>query len=49
MMIDLVSDVEVTKSMWLSLDRWFHPESHEHLWGSKLGPLKFREGSKFCG
>ena len=44
----LVSDVEVTESTWLSLDRGFHPESHEHLWGSKLGPLKFEKIQNFA-
>ena len=44
----LVSDVEVTESTWLSLDRGFHPESHEHLWGSKLGPLKFEKVQNFA-
>lgn len=44
----LVSDVEVTESTWLSLDRGFHPESHEHLWGSKLGPLKFEKVQSFA-
>ena len=44
----LVSDVEVTESTWLSLDRGFHSESHEHLWGSKLGPLKFEKVQSFA-
>jgi CpeT protein len=44
----LVSDVEVTESTWLSLDRGFHPESHEHLWGSKLGPLRFEKVQNFA-
>ena len=44
----LVSDVEVTESTWLSLDRGFHPESHEHLWGSKLGPLRFEKVQSFA-
>lgn len=44
----LVSDVEVTESTWLSLDRGFHPDSHEHLWGSKLGPLRFEKVQNFA-
>jgi CpeT protein len=43
----LVSDVVVTNSTWWSLDRGFHPETHEHLWGSKLGPLKFEKVQSF--
>jgi len=44
----LVSDVVVTESTWWSLDRGFHPETHEHLWGSKLGPLKFEKVQSFA-
>jgi CpeT protein len=44
----LVSDVVVTSSTWWSLDRGFHPETHEHLWGSKLGPLKFEKVQSFA-
>lgn len=44
----LVSDVVVTDSTWWSLDRGFHPETHEHLWGSKLGALKFEKVQSFA-
>ena len=44
----LMSDVEVTESTWDSLDRGFHPTTHEHLWGSKLGPLTFEKVQNFA-
>jgi CpeT protein len=44
----LVSDVVVTDSTWWSLDRGFHPETNEHLWGSKLGPLMFEKVMSFA-
>ncbi|BAC89134.1 chromophore lyase CpcT/CpeT [Gloeobacter violaceus] len=42
----LVSEVELTESTWVSLDRGMDRETHRQIWGSQAGPLHFekREG-----
>ncbi len=37
----LVSEVELTEFTWVSRDRGFDLDTHEHIWGSDLGPLRF--------
>ena len=37
----LVSEVELSESHWLSLDRGFDPGTHAYRWGSEHGPLRF--------
>ena len=39
----LVSEVELTDEIWVSRDRGFDVETHEHIWGSALGPLRFKK------
>jgi len=38
----LVSEVEVDEHNWISRDRGFDPNTHEQLWGSEYGPLRFQ-------
>jgi CpeT protein len=44
----LISDVEVTETTWDSLDRGMHPETHQQVWGSMSGPLKFEKRQSFA-
>ncbi len=37
----LVSEVDLTDQTWVSRDRGFDVNTHEHVWGSALGPLRF--------
>jgi CpeT protein len=43
----LVSDVEITETTWQSLDKGLDPNSHEQVWGSEHGPLKFEKVQDF--
>ncbi|MGF1523598.1 MAG: chromophore lyase CpcT/CpeT [Leptolyngbyaceae cyanobacterium] len=44
----LVSDVEITESTWASLDRGFDIDTHEQVWGSEHGSLKFEKRESFA-
>jgi len=44
----LVSHVEVTANSWLSLDQGMDLETHEHVWGSTEGALKFEKRESFA-
>jgi CpeT protein len=44
----LVSDVEITESTWASLDRGLHVDTHEQVWGSEHGALKFEKRESFA-
>ncbi|MEL7143668.1 MAG: chromophore lyase CpcT/CpeT [Cyanobacteria bacterium J06643_4] len=44
----LVSHVEVTDHSWLSLDQGMDIETHEHVWGSTEGALKFTKRESFA-
>ncbi|MEO1620182.1 MAG: chromophore lyase CpcT/CpeT [Cyanobacteria bacterium J06632_3] len=44
----LVSHVEVTANTWLSLDQGMDLETHEHVWGSTEGALKFEKRESFA-
>ncbi|MEN8445068.1 MAG: chromophore lyase CpcT/CpeT, partial [Cyanobacteria bacterium J06555_13] len=44
----LVSHVEVTESTWMSLDQGMDLETHEHVWGSTEGALKFEKRESFA-
>ncbi|MEL6469303.1 MAG: chromophore lyase CpcT/CpeT [Cyanobacteria bacterium J06623_4] len=44
----LVSHVEVTANSWLSLDQGMDIETHEHVWGSTEGALKFEKRESFA-
>jgi CpeT protein len=44
----LVSDVVVTEQTWESLDRGMNPETHEQVWGSIYGSLKFEKRQSFA-
>lgn len=44
----LVSDVEVTNSTWVSLDRGIDPNTHEQVWGSEHGALRFEKSQSFA-
>jgi CpeT protein len=44
----LVSEVEVTATTWVSLDRGMHPDTHEQVWGSIYGPLRFEKQQSFA-
>ncbi|WP_392532848.1 chromophore lyase CpcT/CpeT [Nostoc sp. C117] len=44
----LVSEVEVTEHTWLSLDRGMDIETHEQIWGSTAGPLRFEKRESFA-
>ena len=37
----LVSEFELNKTGMQTIDRGYHPETHEHLWGSIAGPFQF--------
>lgn len=39
----LVSEVELTETTWVSRDRGFDLETHDQIWGSALGPLRFEK------
>jgi CpeT protein len=44
----LVSDVELTENTFVSLDRGLDVNTHEQVWGSKSGPLKFEKCQSFA-
>jgi CpeT protein len=44
----LVSRVELTEHTWLSLDQGMDVETHEHVWGSTEGALKFEKRESFA-
>jgi CpeT protein len=44
----LVSEVEVTERTWASLDRGMDLETHEQVWGSTFGPLRFEKVISFA-
>ena len=44
----LISDVEVTQTTWMSLDRGMDINTHEQVWGSEHGPLRFEKRQSFA-
>jgi len=44
----LVSEVELTEQNWVSLDRGMDINTHEHIWGSASGPLRFEKKTSFA-
>lgn len=44
----LVSEVEVTETTWASLDRGMDVTTHEQVWGSTSGPLRFEKKESFA-
>ncbi|MEL6440323.1 MAG: chromophore lyase CpcT/CpeT [Cyanobacteria bacterium J06621_8] len=44
----LVSSVELTETTWVSWDRGLDLESHQQVWGSAKGPLKFSKKQSFA-
>ncbi|MEL6603188.1 MAG: chromophore lyase CpcT/CpeT [Cyanobacteria bacterium J06614_10] len=44
----LVSRVELTASTWVSLDQGMDVDTHEHVWGSTEGALRFEKRESFA-
>lgn len=44
----LVSEVELTETTWVSRDRGFDPQTHEQVWGSTHGLLRFEKVRSFA-
>ena len=44
----LVSKVELTENTWISLDRGMDINTHEQVWGSAAGPLRFEKQTSFA-
>ena len=44
----LVSEVELTVKTWVSLDKGMDVNTHEQVWGSKAGPLRFEKRQSFA-
>ncbi|MGK7872836.1 MAG: chromophore lyase CpcT/CpeT [Xenococcaceae cyanobacterium] len=44
----LVSEVELTENTWVSLDRGMDVNTHEQIWGSAEGPLRFKKRESFA-
>ena len=44
----LISDVEITERTWVSLDKGMDIKTHEQIWGSKDGPLRFEKQQSFA-
>ena len=44
----LVSLVELTETTWVSWDRGMDLNTHEQVWGSAKGPLKFKKRASFA-
>jgi CpeT protein len=44
----LVSQVEITETTWVSLDRGMDVNTHEQIWGSDFGPLRFEKRESFA-
>jgi CpeT protein len=44
----LVSEVELTEQTWISLDKGMNIDTHEQVWGSTAGPLRFTKQKSFA-
>ncbi|BAU64868.1 hypothetical protein STA3757_22450 [Stanieria sp. NIES-3757] len=44
----LVSEVELTETTWISWDRGMDLVTHQQIWGSAAGPLKFEKRASFA-
>jgi len=44
----LTSHVEITNTTWVSLDQGMDVETHEHVWGSTEGMLRFEKRQSFA-
>ena len=44
----LISDVEITEANWVSLDKGMDLDTHEKLWGSAHGMLRFEKVTSFA-
>jgi CpeT protein len=44
----LISEVELTETTWISLDRGMDFDTHEQVWGSTHGPLRFEKQKSFA-
>lgn len=44
----LVSDVEITETTWTSLDKGLDVKTHEQVWGSEHGALRFEKKESFA-
>jgi CpeT protein len=44
----LVSEVEITESTWVSLDKGLEVKTHQQMWGSEHGSLKFEKRESFA-
>jgi CpeT protein len=44
----LISDVEITENTWVSLDKGMDINTHEKLWGSAFGMLRFEKVANFA-
>ncbi|NJP11380.1 MAG: chorismate-binding protein [Leptolyngbyaceae cyanobacterium RU_5_1] len=44
----LISDVEITETTWISLDQGMDVNTHEHVWGSTFGSLRFEKRESFA-
>jgi CpeT protein len=44
----LVSEVELTASTWVGIDRGLDVNSHQQVWGSEHGPLRFEKKQSFA-
>jgi CpeT protein len=44
----LISDVEITENTWVSLDQGMDINTHEKIWGSAHGMLKFEKVTSFA-
>ncbi|MEL6787911.1 MAG: chromophore lyase CpcT/CpeT [Cyanobacteria bacterium J06607_15] len=44
----LISTVELTETTWISWDRGMDPKTHQQVWGSAAGPLKFTKRESFA-
>lgn len=44
----LVSEVELTETTWVSWDRGMDINTHQQIWGSAAGPLKFKKRESFA-
>lgn len=43
----LISDVEITETTWNSLDKGMDIITHQQVWGSETGPLRFQKSQDF--
>ena len=44
----LDSFVEITETTWVSLDRGLDVNTHQQVWGSNFGPLRFEKSQSFA-